>query len=491
MWLTLACAEADLDQEGSFPAVALIPAPLSLEQSDGGFVFDAATALGAEGDAVPVAEAFAGWLRPSTGWDLPVATDGAVRFTLSEGLDAEAYSLSVSSTGIEVVASDAAGLYWGAQSLRQLMRPEVYAGEAAKRWAVAAVEIQDAPRFPDRGLMLDVARHFFTVAEIERQIELMAVYKLNRLHLHLTDDQGWRIEIRSWPDLTTIGGSLEVGGGAGGWYSQAEYEGIVAFAAERHVTVIPEIDMPGHAHAALASYPELNEGGVAPELYTGAGVISTPLCLDCPATMGFVEDVIAEVAAMTPAAELHIGGDEAVDVSDADYAAFLVEVQQIVAAQGKTLIGWDEIAGASLDAPFRAQHWWHDELAAEAVTQGGRIIGSPTDHAYFDMMYDADGRFGQVWAGFINVHTAYSWEPTVVGVDVADVDGVEGALWTELIEDEGQMDFMLWPRAAALAEVGWSAEKDWGDFSARLAAHGPRLEAQGVAYYASPEIAWE
>ena len=476
----------------------LVPLPAVVEDGEGTYVLDAATTIAAEGDAAPVAALLAEALRAGTGLPFPVEPGSAGGIVLLidpsvEGGD-EGYVLDVAADGVTLAAAAPAGLFYGAQTLRQLLAPASF-GPAANGdadWSVPVAHIEDAPRFVWRGFMLDVARHFFTVDEVKRQIDLMSAHKLNRLHLHLTDDQGWRIEIAAWPRLTEIGGATEVGGGEGGYYTQADYAEIVAYAEARYVTVVPEIDFPGHANAALSAYAELNESGEPADVYTGAGVISTPLWLEGPATYGFVADVWREVAAITPGPWVHVGGDEAVGVDDDAYAAFLLFLQETVGAEGKILLGWDEIGGVPLDPPFYAQHWFSASQARTAAEDGALLIASPAAHAYLDMVHDSRAAYGQTWAGPVNVEATYDWNPTPFGVDDAAVAGIEGALWTEYVEDEGQIDYMAWPRLAALAEHAWApAEaKDWWAFRDRLGWHGARLEAAGVGYYRSPEIAW-
>lgn len=490
--LLVACADKPVVPDAVvLAAPRLIPQPVRVEEGTGLYELDGDTRIDAGSGAEEVARLLAEALRPATGLPLEVGA-GAIRLRLVGELPAEGYTLDVDATGVTIDASDTAGLFYGTQTLRQLLPPEVLAATPVEgvKWRIPAVHIEDAPRFEWRGAMIDVARHFFTVEDVERQIDLLALHKLNRLHLHLTDDQGWRLEILSWPALTQVGGSTEVGGGVGGWYTQAEYAGLVAYAAERFVTVVPEIDFPGHANAALASYGELNESGVPADLYTGAGVISTPLWLEGPETAGFVADVLHEVAALTSGEWLHVGGDEAVDVALEDYAAFVVTLQEITAADGKTLVGWDEIGEVELEAPFVAQHWYDADLARSAAARGGRIIASPAEYAYLDMMQDADADYGQVWAGVIDVEDAYAWDPVLEGLEEGDVLGVEGALWTEYIDTVEKLDFMVWPRLAAHAELGWSPTGEWDEFRERLAWHGGRLDALGVGYYRSPDVDW-
>jgi hexosaminidase len=360
-------------------------------------------------------------------------------------------------------------------------------------WLIPAVAVRDRPRFAWRGFMLDVARHFFGVDEVKRLIDLLAAYKLNRLHLHLTDDQGWRLEIRSWPRLTEVGGSTAVGGGLGGFYTQAQFAAIVAYAQERHVTVVPEIDMPGHTGAALASYGELNADGVAPPLYTGTDVGQTTLCVDKDITYRFVDDVMREVAALTPGPYLHIGGDEAFRTDPDDYQAFVERVQTIVRSHGKLLVGTEEIAQARL-LPTSAVLHWMSGLASQAAAQGVKVIMGPATRAYLDMKYDASTPLGLDWAGHVEVPHAYVWDPAtqLPGVGESDVLGVEALLWSETLCSRIDVETMALPRLLGIAEIGWSPPggRSWEEYRLRLAAHGPRLDAMGRHYYRSSAVPW-
>ncbi len=362
-----------------------------------------------------------------------------------------------------------------------------------QRISVATGVIRDYPRFGWRGMMLDVARHFFDVEDVKRLIDLMAYYKLNRLHLHLTDDQGWRLMIESWPKLATVGGSTAVGGGTGGFYTQADYAEIVAYAQSRYIMVVPEIDLPGHTNAALASYPELNCDDQAPPLYTETEVGFSSLCINKEITYRFVDDVIGEVAALTPGPYIHIGGDEALSTDKEEYIAFIGRVQEIVRAHGKQMIGWEEIAQADLDPSSIAQHW-HDEQARVAVEQGVKVIMSPGAHAYLDMKYDDATPLGLDWAGTVNVEKAYDWDPAthIHGVSEADILGVESPLWSETLETIADIEIMTFPRLLGHAEIGWSPAtgRSWDEYRQRLATHGPRLTALAVHFYRSPLIQW-
>ena len=343
----------------------------------------------------------------------------------------------------------------------------------------------DSPRYEWRGVMLDVARHFFGVDDVKRFVDVIARYGFNRLHLHLTDDQGWRIEIKSWPRLAEVGGSTAVGGGPGGWYTQDDYAEIVAFAAKRGIVVVPEIDLPGHVNAALVAYPELAPAGYSPEPYTGTDVGFSSLDVTNERTYEFVEDVVGEVAALTTGAFFHIGGDEAAATPSADYVAFVERLAEIVVHHGKQLVGWEEIARANLPQGTIVQHWKDPALAERAVAQGLDIIMSPASRTYFDLKYDESTELGTTWAGYVGVRDAYDWDP-------GDVLGVEAALWSETLESFADVEYMAFPRLLALAEVANvpAAERDWEDFRARLAEHEPELAALGVNFFRSPEIPW-
>jgi hexosaminidase len=356
------------------------------------------------------------------------------------------------------------------------------------------VHIADKPRFAWRGAMLDVARHFFSVGEVERYIDLLSQYKINVLHLHLADDQGWRIQIDGWPRLTSHGGSTEVGGGPGGYYTQADYGRIVRYAQARHVMVVPEIDMPGHTNAALSSYAELNCDGQAPPLYTGTEVGFSSLCIDKPITYRFIDDVVRQLAAMTPGPFLHLGGDEAHSTPHEDYVRFVDRVDKIVSSHGKRMVGWEEISGAHPAPSSVAQFWWDAPEASAAAAKGMHLVMSPADKAYLDMKYDESTPLGLDWAGLTSVQDSYEWDPGTVaeGVPESAVLGPEAPLWSETLEDIDDVEYMAFPRMAGIAERGWSpaAGRTWEEYRHRLGAQGPRWDAQGVNYYRAPEVPW-
>jgi hexosaminidase len=379
------------------------------------------------------------------------------------------YTLDVSGD-IRIRAHDDAAAFWAQNTLDQLFGDEMLAAEA---------HIVDQPKYAWRGLMLDVARHFFPADDVKRWIDLAARYKIDRLHLHLTDDQGWRIEIKSHPNLTTVGAATAVGGGPGGFYTQADFTDLIAYARDRFVVVVPEIDMPGHCNAALASEAALNCNGVAPPPYTGTDVGMSAICIASAATYTFLDDVIGELAPLLPDKLLHVGGDEAHQTSATDYATFMGKLAPIVAAHGLTMIGWEEIAKSGVAST--AQLWLGN------LRTTGPVILSPATNAYLDMKYDSTTPVGASWAGFVDVDTAYDWDPTSYAFDVI---GIEGALWTEWIATRDDGDQMMFPRLLGLAELAWGSMHDWQDYRRRLGAHGPRLRSLGVNFYASPLVDW-
>jgi hexosaminidase len=485
------------------PMNPLIPLPASVEETGDIFTLtgDIAIVVDADNDELAAIGAYlAEWLGGAMGTAVPVLAGdetqpiGAIRLTLAgadPALGDEGYALTVTPDGVAIGASQAAGVFYGVQTLRQLLPAELENGAAwpaGAQWTIPTVVIRDTPRFAWRGMMLDVARHFPPggVEDVKRVIDLMALYKLNRLHLHLTDDQGWRLMIESWPRLAEVGGSTAVDGDPGGYFTQAEYTELVAYAASRTIVIVPEIDLPGHTNAALAAYPELNCDGVAPDLYTGIEVGFSSLCIDKEVTYQFVDDVLREVAALTPGPFIHVGGDEAHSTPDADYARFMARVQEIVGSHGKQMLAWEEAARIEL-APGSAVQHWHNEMAQAAAQQGAQVIMSPAAYAYLDMKYDDSTALGLNWAGNISVEKAYSWDPATVqpGIPEDAILGVEAPLWTETVRTMDDLEYLVFPRLLGHAEIGWSpaAGRSWDEYRQRLAGHAARLEALGVNFY--------
>ncbi|WP_297537639.1 beta-N-acetylhexosaminidase [Amycolatopsis sp.] len=466
------------------------------------------TDFGASPDTKQVANYLAGLLRPSTGYPLPVIAAPnfgwpAISLVLGHAdpsAGTEGYQLDVAKSGVTLRANTATGLFEGVQSLRQLLPSQVEAKTVQHtKWTVSGGAILDYPRFGTRSAMLDVARHFFNPTQVETYIDQLSQYKINTLHLHLADDQGWRIEIKSWPNLTKIGGSTEVGGGAGGFYTQAQYTDIVKYAAARHITIVPEIDMPGHTNAAQASYPELNCTGIAPPLYTGTDVGFSSYCVSSPTTYKFLDDVIREISAITPGKYFGVGGDEAHSTSAADYATFYSHVLPIVAKYGKAAVGWHEIATVTPPVSAVPEYWDTSGTNADVVAaaaRGNKILMAPANKAYLDQKYNVDSPLGLDWAGLVEVKDAYDWDPatTVKGVDKdSEIAGVEAALWSETISTSDNIEYLAFPRLLGDAEIAWSPKSthNWDNYSQRLAKQGPRMTAEGIDFYRSPQVNWQ
>jgi hexosaminidase len=491
----------------AIPLDQVIPAPASVRPGGSPYRITAATRIRVDGgaDARRVGAYLADILRPSTGYRLPLVTSGVagIRLRLAKGpYGTEGYRLDSRPAGVTITAAAPAGLFHGVQTLRQLLPPAVEKKTVQPGpWLVAGGTVEDRPRYAYRGAMLDVSRHFLTVEQVKRYIDEIALYKLNTLHLHLSDDQGWRIAIDSWPRLAAYGGSTQVGGGPGGYYTKDDYREIVRYAASRYLEVVPEIDTPGHTNAALASYAELTCDGVAPPLYTGTSVGFSSLCVGKDITYTFLDDVIREVAALTPGRYLHIGGDEAHSTSHEDYVKFMDRVQPIVAKYGKTVIGWHQLTGATPAKGALVQYWGLDstsdtekEQVAQAARNGTGVILSPADRVYVDMKYTPDTPLGKSWAGYVEVQRSYDWDPGsyLPGVPASAVKGVEAPLWTETLSASDEIDYMAFPRLPGAAELGWSpaATHDWDTYKVRLAAQAPRWDALGIGYYRSPQVPW-
>jgi len=489
------------------PLDQVIPAPAAVRPGGSPYRITAATRIRVDGgeEARRVGAYLADILRPSTGYPLPLVTSGpaGIRLKLAEGpYGTEGYRLDSRPAGVTITAAAPAGLFHGVQTLRQLLPPAVEKRTPQPGpWLVAGGTVEDRPRYAYRGAMLDVARHFLTVEQVKRYIDEIALYKFNTLRLHLSDDQGWRIAIDSWPRLATYGGSTQVGGGPGGYYTKDDYREIVRYAASRYLEVVPEIDTPGHTNAALASYAELNCDGVAPPLYTGTSVGFSSLCVDKDITYTFLDDVIREVAALTPGRYLHIGGDEAHSTSHEDYVTFMDRAQPIVATYGKTVIGWHQLTATTPAEGALVQYWGTDstsdsekEQVARAARNGTGVILSPADRIYVDMKYTPDTPLGKSWAGYVEVQRSYDWDPGsyLPGVPASAVKGVEAALWTETLSTSDELDYMAFPRLPGAAELGWSpaATHDWDTYKVRLAAQAPRWDALGIGYYRSPQVPW-
>lgn len=511
------CAPATVAEDSQLDAAAMvlapasvIPMPVSLTESEDYFRLSATTVIETVPEFAAVVEGQVAAFRRATGFALETGSVGErIRVESDEGMADEAYELRVTSASVTIVASSPAGVFYAFQTLRQLLPAEIESRHLVDGvlWVVPAVEVADAPRFPYRGMHLDVGRHFFDVDFVKKYIDTMARFKLNRFHWHLTEDQGWRIEVDAYPKLTEIGAwrsespvgdNLDpyVGDGVphGGFYTKDEVREVVAYAAERFVTVIPEIELPGHATAAIAAYPELGCTDEPPQVSTTWAVHDTIYCPQ-EVTFDFIETVLSEVFELFPSEYIHIGADEvpkrqweqsevAQEVMRREGLAseeelqswFIRRVEAYLRANGRRLIGWDEILEGGLAPNATVMSWRGTEGGIEAARQGHDVIMTPVEYTYFDF-YQGEPEnepLAMNWAGHgISLQTAYAFEPVpdVLSEEQArHILGAQGNVWTEYIATPEHAEYMAYPRAMALAEVTWSPReaRHWPDFVRRL-----------------------
>ncbi|MCM1970781.1 MULTISPECIES: beta-N-acetylhexosaminidase [Streptomyces] len=510
----------------------VIPAPGRAWWSpvdQGAFVLDPGTVL----HAGPGTERVAHWLRSTVGaaTGLLLAEgrgDHGIELGLDPGLGPEAYRLDVTGQGIRVRGGDPAGVFWGAQTLRQLLGPEAFrrapVDPGRREWPVPLGTVEDRPRFRWRGLMLDVARHFMPKDGVLRYLDLMAAHKLNVLHLHLTDDQGWRIEIRKYPRLTETGSwrsRTKFGHRAsplweekphGGHYTQDDIREIVAYAAERHITVVPEIDIPGHSQAAIAAYPELGNTDVidtASLTVWDTWGISPNVLAPTDNTLRFYEGVFEELLELFPSEFVHVGGDECpkeqwrqspvaqarikeLGLADEDglQAWFIAHFDKWLSARGRRLIGWDEILEGGLAKGAAVSSWRGYAGGIAAARAGHDVVMCPEQHVYLDHR-QAPGEDEPVPIGYVRtLEDVYRFEPVppeLTEPEARHVLGTQANVWTEVMEDPARVDYQVFPRLSAFAEVAWShlpapREREFIGFQRRMVAHYARLDALGVAY---------
>ena len=409
-----------------------------------------------------------------------------------EQLGEEGYLLDVSQEGVTLKSATEAGLFYAVQTVRQLM-PDAIEKEkmAGNEVYLRKVHVEDVPKFGWRGTMLDVARSFFGVDYLKEHIDRMALYKLNRLHLHLTDDQGWRIEIKSKPALTEVGSKGSVTGGVSGYLTQEEYIELQEYALARNIVIIPEIDMPGHIYSALVAYPELNCDNNAnlhparatpPALYSGHEVGWSKFCLTKPIVYDFVSTVIGELADITKGPWIHIGGDE---IEDPLYKTFVVKADSIVQHYGKIPIGWEEVTQAQISPNMISQEWAGNTESTVDV----KVIQSICSHFYLDHANVPGQEETNNWCKEtgVSLEDVYSFRN-----DDPNVIGVEAALWTEMVHNEAAADNRYWPRLVAFAEVAWTPEPrmDFTNFLSRLSRQSDRLSLMGINYFPTPEVEW-
>lgn len=481
---------------------ALIPLPQEMRATNSGFALDEYTALSTAGaeDFADVSAFLAKAITDHTGLQIPTgnASEGGALTVISleqtgDLGNSEAYRLVITEDSIRLQAGTAAGAFRGVQTIRQLI-PHASTDTLAENpiWVIPTGTITDEPQYVYRASMLDVSRHFFGVDDVKKYIDLMAYYKMNTLHLHLSDDQGWRIEIKSWPRLTEVGGSTEVDGGEGGFFTQEQYTEIVQYAADHHITVVPEIDMPGHTNAASVAYPILNGNGKTPELYTGREVGFSTFDSRKDTVYAFIDDVVREIAALTPGPYFHIGGDESHVTEKPDYNYFVERVQGIVQKHGKRMMGWDEIVTADIDSTAIAQVWANKENGEQGIAKGMKLILSPSDRAYLDMKYDSSSTYGYTWAGLIPVDVGYDWDPEEY-FPKEHVLGLDAPLWSETIAELDELEYLAFPRLLGYAELGWTTQdkRDWETYRVRLGRQAPFLERMNVNFYRSEKVDWE
>ena len=514
-------------------AVNVIPRPAVVTENGQVFNLTSSTSILYSPELKLQAELLLSALSPATGWDLPVSQGNKakgntifLKLDKSSDIQPEGYKLSVSGKNIVITATDGAGAFYGVQTLLQLLPVEIYNPQRQKElaWKVPGVEISDAPSYPWRGMMLDVSRYFFEKDYVLRFIDMMAMYKLNVLHFHLIDDSGWRLEIKKYPKLTSVGAWRGEGKDRiGGFYTQEDIKDIVAYASARNVDVIPEIELPAHVMAAVVAYPHLSCTGEQLEVPV-KGYISRDLyCAGKESTFEFLQDVFDETVALFPSKYVHIGGDEAVydkwkacehcqkrkEVlglsTEKELRVYMNKrVQQMLAKHGKTVVGWDEIIEEGLTDKAVGMIW-HDKSKAIAGTAGGHdVVMALTDRAYFDFPESAIPGEVQAatWMPPISLQNAYEWDPMIPGLEPqyrAHVLGVNGCLWSDqflygpklpridiLNENRAEkyMDYLTFPRMAALAEVGWTPKelRSWEAFEDNMRTHYQRYDQAGYGY---------
>jgi len=488
----------------SIDNIPFIPLPSSITTSDMVLPLNqiqSISILGEDEQLTSMAQNFKSFWKAHTQYELLISNDQtdedhAITLKIDEDFNPhnEAYELEVAADKISVLAKTAEGIFRGLKTLEQMVYLCKLEGKT-NFLSLPGGKIIDQPGYEYRGAMLDVARHFFSISDVKRYIDLLSIYKINFLHFHLSDDQGWRIEIKSWPKLTQIGGKTEVGGGEGGFYTQEDFKDIIKYAEDRFITIIPEIDLPGHTNAALASYAELNCSGKATAIYTGIEVGFSTLCVDKEVTYLFVEDVIREISEISPGPFFHIGGDESHVTSQAEFNRFMDRTLAIVKKYNKIPMGWYELITADISEETLLQYWAKTEDFSKVISKKSKLLISASSYSYLDMKYNSNTPLGLNWAGYLSVKKAYEWDPRslVPDLDSEQIIGLEAPLWSETLENFDDIAFMAFPRILGHAEIGWTdvSLRKWVDFSKRLSLHGRLLRDLGVKYYPATEIDWK
>ena len=487
----------------TFAEVHIIPRPASVKEGKGAFTLTARTPIVAAGELQNPARLFAQAAARLTKGEMPVVATPAkqaVTLAVDPALASEGYTLSAGKAGVRIVGGSAQGVFYGLQSLLQLA--------VNGQGRIPAVEIEDQPCMGYRGAMMDVCRYYHPVEDVKRFIDIMALHKLNRFHWHLSEDQGWRIEIKKYPKLTEIGSQRKEtiiglqsrdqstwkfdGKPHGGYYTQDQIREIVAYAAERYIEVIPEIDMPGHMLGALAAYPELGCRGEGYEVWTRWGISDDVLCAGQEKTFEFVENVLAEVLELFPSKYIHIGGDECPKARWKEcprcqkrmaeeglknekelQSYFMHRVQNYLSAHGREIIGWDEILEGGISKSATIMAWRDQNYGTEAARKGNRVIMTPKWNCYFDYSETADPEKYETVCNkrYLPLRQVYRLEPydRLRPEEWANVIGVQCNVWCEYIPNFDNMQPKILPRMAALAETGWALDrKDYNDFLVRL-----------------------
>lgn len=512
--------------------INIVPAPVKMDQGKGVFELNEQSQIAFQtgnADAEKTAAYLASLLRPATGYALPAnavseAPDNAIFLKIEEvKLGNEGYRLIVTKEGVALSATTSEGLFNGVQTLRQLLPAAIFSSAKVdnQSWKIPGVLIEDYPRFAWRGMMLDTARHFMPKEFIYSFIDTLALHKMNHLHLHLTDDQGWRIEIKKYPKLTEVGAwraetlvghsgkkpEIYDGKKHGGFYTQDELRALVAYAADRHITIIPEIEMPGHAQAAIASYPELGNLSEQLPVHTSWGVNKNIFNVE-ENTILFLQDVLAEVVEIFPSTYIHIGGDEAAkdqwkaseavqkrmkELGLADEAKmqsyFIARMNEFLKSKGRKLIGWDEILDGGLGKDATVMAWRGINKAVEAAKAGNDVVMAPTAFTYLDYYQGKKENEPLAIGGNLPLEKVYSFDPMSIDLEpeaLKHILGTQGQIWGEYIATPEHAEYMAFPRACALAEAAWTpqAQRNYDDFLARLKMHVMRLEKVGVNYRA-------
>lgn len=511
-------------------SIAIIPKPLAIQVHDGHFVFSnsiSVTTTTSDADVKESIQWFIDKIATSTGYHLSTkSSKNKISLILNKqgdtSLHDEGYTLKVTPSNITITANKAAGLFYGLQTTLQLLPPQIESVIAIQnvQWTMPCVDIKDVPRFGWRGLMLDVSRHFFTKHEVEEYIDQMARYKFNTLHLHLADDEGWRIEIKSLPELTKVGAwrvkrtgrwgtfmAAFAGEPAtdGGFYTQEDMKEIIKYAQDRFITILPEIDVPAHSLALISSYPNLsctqlpysvNAGGKGYERNDNV------LCIGNDSTFTMLDKIFTEIAALFPNPYIHVGGDEAykgfwdacpkcqklmadehLKNVDELQSYFVKRVEKIVESKGKKLIGWDEILEGGLAPNATVMSWRGMSGGIAAAKMNHEVVMTPWDYCYLDL-YQGEPSGEPPTYGLCRLSDSYNYEPVPDSIDEKYILGGQGNLWTESVPTFRHAEYMTWPRGIALAEVYWStkANKNWTDFITRLEKQFPRLDAANVKY---------